>query len=58
MPEARSAEKIRAGLDSAVTPGTARHTHPARGLADAFILVTRNGREFIRIDGLEVEKRT
>ena len=56
MPEARSAGKIRAGLESAGTPiGPYDILIAATALANAQVLVTRNISEFSRIDGLEVE---
>ncbi|MFP4429569.1 MAG: type II toxin-antitoxin system VapC family toxin [Desulfovermiculus sp.] len=56
MPEARSAAKIRAGLESAGLPiGPYDTLIAATALANALVLVTRNVREFSRIDGLKVE---
>jgi len=56
MPEAISAAKIRAGLESAGIPiGPYDTLIAATALANALVLVTRNVREFSRIDGLNVE---
>lgn len=55
-PEARSAATIRAGLESAGIPiGPYDTLIAATALANALVLVTRNVREFSRIDGLKVE---
>ena len=56
MPEARSAARIRAGVESVgIRIGPYDTLIAATALANALVLVTRNVREFSRIDGLQVE---
>lgn len=56
LPEAQSAARIRARLEAAGKPlGPYDILIASTALANALTLVTRNVREFSRIDGLEVE---